>query len=185
MENEMINRCLAGIREDRIVWNDGCGNTLVDVEGIVRDVIEALRVPTEAMREAYTEAADDNDGPAACYIQMPAYAAMIDAALKPAGAPGSAPEAGEDVWPAGLSRAVFVAAVAAIVEWEDGSGSAAELALKLFAIFHPPKLSEAGGLGDRRVQYEYADNNGAGAEGRPLGVVQNNTVLHTRLFPDQ
>lgn len=47
----------------------------------LRQALERVREPTEAMLIAYTEAADDNDGPAACCLQTDAYTAMIDAAL--------------------------------------------------------------------------------------------------------
>lgn len=49
---------------------------------LARAAIEAIREPTDAMRDAYTEAADDIDGPAAMHLQTVAYQAMIDSLLK-------------------------------------------------------------------------------------------------------
>lgn len=50
-DSGMLERCVAAIG-DRVVWDDGLGNTLIDWRGVVRDIVEALREPTDAMVEA-------------------------------------------------------------------------------------------------------------------------------------
>lgn len=73
---------------------EGPGDVLLEAYGPLADAaLSALRPgsetdgfvlmprePTEAMIDAYTAAADDNDGPAAMYLDIKGYRAMLAAA---------------------------------------------------------------------------------------------------------
>lgn len=77
---EMVDRVAKAIESHAA----SIGMTAIDTwwTGAAISAIEAMREPTESMMNAYTLASNDDNGPAACFLQPLAYQAMIDEALK-------------------------------------------------------------------------------------------------------
>ena len=71
----------AELRSDRAIFQPEEGGATVSESAIARAVLQAVREPTEAMRNAYNAVAIENEGPAAQFMSH-AWEAAIDTALE-------------------------------------------------------------------------------------------------------